>query len=339
MQKKLIVLAVAGLVSSGAFAADNVTLYGSFDAGLRNLSNSNGAGQSLTTMASNGTFNSNRLGFTGKEDLGNGLNAHFDLETGFNSGTGATDTNNVGNFWNRTASLGLGGSWGSLDLGNQYTAIFHTVAAYDPFHYKYVGIIPMAGLDGARRNNDIQYTGNFGAVTARVEHAVGQVPGSTAAGATTEGGLSYAAGGLSLGTAYGTQKDPTGQLTTKNWTVGGAYKTGPFEVAAGYDKKTADKLVGNAGDTKNWWLGGSYSMTQAAALVVGYYDTKTTNVLAIDGQQKLSIVGATYALSKRTTFYADIDHKNLDGSLVVGYGGAQTQGNQTGVSVGINHAF
>ena len=333
MQKKLIVLAVAGLVSSGAFAADNVTLYGSFDAGLRNLSNSTATGQSVTTMASNGTFNSNRLGFTGKEDLGNGQNAHFTLETGFNSGTGATDN---GNFWNRTASLGLGGSWGSLDLGNQYTAIFHTIAAYDPFHYKYVGIDPLAGQGdgvGPRLNNDIQYTGSFGAVTARVEHAVGQVPGSTAAGATTEAGLSYAADGLSLGAGFGTKKDTMAVNTTKTWTVGGAYKTGPFELTLGYDNQKADLT---SAEKKNWWLGGSYAMTPAAALTVAYFNIKTTSNVAPDGQNKLFMFGGTYSMSKMTQLYADIDHRNLGGSAMALYAGQSTQ---TGVSVGINHAF
>lgn len=343
MQKKLIALAVAGLISNGAFAADNsVTVYGSFDAGLRNLSDANAAGQSLTSMDSSGTFHSNRLGFKGVEGLGNGQNAHFDLESGFTSGSGTL----AGNLWGRTASVGLGGSWGSLDLGRQYTTMFQVASAYDPFNYKYTGIIPVSALDGSRRDNDVQYTGTFGAVTARLEHALGQVPGSTAAGSTTEGGLSFDNGPLSLGTAYATGKDASNRLTTNYWTVGGAYKTGPLRVALGYGNKKADQLGGTSGETKNWWLGGSYAMTPAAALTVAYYDTKTSNVvvattnpLGIEGQTKLFVLGGTYSMSKRTTLYAGVDHHNLEGSSVLGYGTAQTQGSQTGVSVGIDHSF
>jgi len=311
MQKKLIALAVAGLISSGAFAADNsVTVYGSFDAGLRNLSDANAAGQSLTSMDSSGTFHSNRLGFKGVEGLGNGQNAHFDLESGFTSGSGTL----AGNLWGRTASVGLGGSWGSLDLGRQYTTMFQVASAYDPFNYKYTGIIPVSALDGSRRDNDVQYTGTFGA--------------------------------LSLGTAYATGKDASNTLTTNYWTVGGAYKTGPLRVALGYGNKKADQLGGTSGETKNWWLGGSYAMTPAAALTVAYYDTKTSNVvvattnpLGIEGQTKLFVLGGTYSMSKRTTLYAGVDHHNLEGSSVLGYGTAQTQGSQTGVSVGIDHSF
>jgi len=37
MQKKLIALAVASLVSAPVFAQSQVTLYGTFDAGVRNV--------------------------------------------------------------------------------------------------------------------------------------------------------------------------------------------------------------------------------------------------------------------------------------------------------------
>ena len=153
MQKKLIALAVAGLVSGGAFAQSTVTLYGSFDAGVRNVGNVNAAGDDVWTMGSSGTYNSNRWGLRGSEDIGGGLKARFNLEGGFNSGTGAA----TGVLFDRTAWVGLEGSMGSLDFGRQYTVIFKTIGAYDPFNYKYTGIVPTAGMDGARRNNEIQW--------------------------------------------------------------------------------------------------------------------------------------------------------------------------------------
>ncbi|OIQ96524.1 outer membrane porin protein 32 precursor [mine drainage metagenome] len=349
MQKKLIALAVAGLMSGGAFAASSVTVYGNIDMGLRNVTNVDAKGDSVLGMGAtgsgaNGTDNgkgdyaANRLGFTGKEDLGNGLDAHFNLEMGYLSGNGGLD-NATNQIFQRQANVGLGGAWGSLDLGRNYTAIFKTVAAYDPFHYTFTGAVPLVGLDGLRRDNDIQYTGSFNGLTVRVEHALGQVPGMSGASATTEGGLSYGNGPINVGGAYRTQKDATNQLTSKQWTVGGAFKTGPFEVAAGYDKNTADQVAKSSGDTKNWWLGGSYAMTPAAALLAGYFDTKTTNLAAIDGQSKKFVVGAKYNMSKSTILYADIDHTNLDGSSVIGYGGAQTQDSQNGIMFGIDHWF
>ena len=132
MKKSLLVLAVLSAFAGVASAQSAVTIYGTFDGGLRNLTNTNATGQSTFKMGSNGTYNSNRIGFKGVEDLGGGLNAHFALETGFNSGTGALDNAN-NQLFNRTATVGVGSAMGSVDLGRQYTVAFRTIAAYDPF--------------------------------------------------------------------------------------------------------------------------------------------------------------------------------------------------------------
>jgi predicted porin len=365
MKKSLLALAVLGAFAGAAQAQTGVTVYGSFDGGVRHQSNVSG-GDSKTTMSSNGTYNSNRIGFKGTEDLGGGLNAHFALETGFNTGTGALDNAN-NQLFNRTALVGLGGAWGSLDLGRQYSINFQTIGMYDPFNYKYTGIIPLAGQGGTpavsgaiatplggsalgatggltRLNNDIKYTGTFGPITARVEYALGEVAGSSSNGGTTAVGVGYSGGPFSAGAAYTARKVQLGGAgayqDAKNWTLGGAYSTGPFRLAVGYAENKQDTGVAAASDfkVKDWWLGGSYSMTPAATLTAGYYETKGQSG-GVDGKRKLFIVGATYALSKRTNFYADIDSRRYDG-----LGGAvlSTNGNndtQTGISVGINHLF
>lgn len=343
MQKKLIALAVAGaaagFMSAPVSAQSQVTLYGTFDAGVRHVDHVNAAGQSQTTMDSSGTYNSNRWGMKGSEDLGNGMKANFNLEGGFTSGSGNID-NATTNIFRRKAIVGLSGGWGALDLGRNYTAVFYTTGAYDPFHYKYTGIIPIATLDGARRNNDIQYTGSFNGLTVRVEHALGEVIGSDAASASNEAGLSYANGPWNVGGAFGSQKDAANVLTTKQWTIGGGYKVNPFEIMAGYHIKKADQAGGGTFDTKNVWLGGRYAMSAANALSLAYYDTNFDSPVAnADGKSKLWIAGFVHNLSKRTELYADIDHRALSGTKVLGAGGAQTQDKQLGISVGINHAF
>jgi predicted porin len=364
MQKKLIALAVAGaavgFASAPVFAQSQVSVYGTFDAGVRSVDNANGNGDRQTTMDSAGTYNSNRWGFKGSEDLGNGMKANFNLEGGFLSGSGTGSIS--GGLFGRKAIVGLSGGWGALDLGRNYTTIFYTTGAYDPFSYKYTGIIPIAGLDGARRNNTITYTGAFNGLTVRAMYALGETVGSGSEGSTAEVGASYANGPFSVGTAYGTQKGvavagtPAGftssvatgalvitptaataavpALDTTNWTIGGAYKTGPFRVALGYDVKEADIAGGGSNDTKVSWVGGSYDMTGPMAFTLGYYQTKLDNATAADGDKKLWIAGLTYDLSKRTTIYADIDNTKLDGSFDTG-----TKDSVTGISVGINHAF
>jgi predicted porin len=298
-------------------------------------------------MSSNGTFQSNRIGFKGVEDLGGGLNAHFNLETGFNSGNGTFDnTSNM--LFNRAANVGIGGAWGSVDLGRQYTVAYKTTAVYDPFNYKYTTLIPLSGLalSGSRLNNDIQGTAVFGPVTGRLEYALGEAAGSTSAGSTKAIGATFASGPFSAGAAYSKRSATVAPAAFvpdgKNWTVGGAFATGPFRVAAGY---MDEKLEPVAGTTKNksYWVGGSYNFTEAMALTAGYYKFKTTPTVVAEGKRDLFIIGGTYAISKRTNFYADVDRNKFTGSAVA----TTTSGTfansgvdkAVGFSVGINHVF
>jgi predicted porin len=334
-------------------------------------------------MGSNGTYNSNRLGFKGVEDLGGGLNAHFTLEQGFNSGTGQLDTATTTNkLFNRSAFVGLGGQWGSLDLGRQYTVAFKTVGAYDPFNYKFTGIVPTSQASiaaGTRFDNDIQYTGTFGPITARAEWALGEQPGAARTGSAQGLGATYANGPISVGAAYTkrnldvrtaaqtTASAPTNFQDNRDWTVGGAFTFGAARLAAGYARETQDQAgnLGGSATQKNAWFGGSYDITPALGLTAAYYDTKVdgSNPLAgvnssSSGKRQLFIVGATYALSKRTNFYADVDYARFKDGLIgagaangtvaagggggaaqLGLGSQNGQSRQVGASVGINHLF
>ncbi|NJA88497.1 porin [Rhodocyclus tenuis] len=82
MQKKLIALAVAGLVSGGAFAQSNVTVYGTLDATFESAS-ATGAANTAGNLGPRSRISSNSslLGFKGEEALGNGLSAVFQIET------------------------------------------------------------------------------------------------------------------------------------------------------------------------------------------------------------------------------------------------------------------
>jgi predicted porin len=337
MKKSLLALAVLGAFAGAAQAQSSVQIYGSFDGGVRQTTNVNAAGDNQLTMGSNGTYNSNRIGFKGVEDLGGGLNAHFALETGFNTGTGRL--NNAENrLFERTASVGLGGAWGNLDFGRQYTVAFRTVAVYDPFNYKYTGIASaVPATAGTRNDNNIQYYGTFGPVTARAEYALGETIGGTSTGAKQAVGATFVTGPLSLGAAYTQRNDLGGAgLDNKHWTAGGAYSFGPARVAVGYQTDDQDVAVGADTQTERAWVGGSFAVTPAVELTAAYYKTKVDGATAaLDGDKDLYMIGATYAFSKRTNFYAEADFSKLDGSQRIG----GVQDKQRGVSVGINHLF
>jgi predicted porin len=350
MKKSLLAIAVLGAFCGAASAQTNVTVYGSIDAGLRNETNTNAKGDSVLSMASNGTYRSNRLGFKGVEDLGGGLKAHFNLETGFKTGTGELN-NTTGVLFQRQANVGISGAYGDLTLGRQYTVAFKTIGAFDPFQFKYPGVTyAISSTAGTRNSNDIQYTGKFGAVTARAEYALGEVAGSTSNGAKQAIGASYEQGPVQLGASYTTSKQNVGTSTTPNYqdydhyAIGGAYTFGAATAYVGYvDEKQATATVDN---TSKWtWAGVSYKLSPKVELTGAWYRTKAFNtkasktVAAGDAKKDLYMIGATYALSKRTTLYSDIDVTHLDGGYASGGTTALNQTRQTGISIGVMHMF
>ena len=77
----LAALALVG--TSAAFAQSSVTLYGRVNTTVER--------QKDGDVSKTGLFNNNsRFGFKGQEDLGGGLKAGFQLESGFDSSSGAS---------------------------------------------------------------------------------------------------------------------------------------------------------------------------------------------------------------------------------------------------------
>lgn len=350
MKQTLFALALLGSASGLAHAQSNVTLYGTFDGGLRNLTNTTAAGDSKLTVGSNGLYLANRLGFSGTEDLGGGLRARFVLESGFNTGTGALDNAN-GVLFNRSAWVGLAGAWGTLNIGRQYTLAFNVAKDYEPFGYRYISLIPVgggagttlpaaaiaaglgaSGTSGPRLNNDLQYSVNFGPVTALAEYAAGEQAGSVSNGAAQAVGLKYLSGPVVLGGAYTRKKTVAGQENV-SWTVGGGYQLGALRAKVGYSAERQDNVAAGAYRNQIAWGGLLYQATPLVELAGAWYHTRYSNKLT--GERDLFIANATYALSTRTRLYASIDRNLYRGALIP----ATRQGNQTGVSSGISHAF
>ena len=335
MKKTLLACLVLGAFSGAASAQSSIRIYGTVDGGLRNLSNVNAAGDSKLSVNSNGTYQSNRLGFEGKEDLGNGMNAHFNLESRFQLGTGQQ----VGVLFNGASYVGLGGAWGSVDVGRQFTIAFKTIVAYDPFRFKYTGIAPtISATMGVDDDNAVQYTGTFGNVTTRVLWAAGeQAAPTTSNGAKQGAALSYLFGPANVGAAY-TQKKTTAGLETRHYTFGGGYQFGALRVVAGYANQKDQAVVGADTVNKYTWVGLQYKATPEIEVITAYYDVKKTQAPATgilaDGKKNLAMLGATYHFSKRTNLYAEIDRSKLRGNAIL-----LTQTQQTGVSAGINHVF
>lgn len=376
MKKNLITLAIFGTLSGTTLAQSSITMYGSFDAGLRSLTNAGPANAATSgtklTMGSGGTYNSNRLGFKGVEDLGGGLTARFTLESGFNSGTGAMN-NTLGQLFDRVAAVGVTSDWGALDFGRQYSVSYKVVAAHDPLNFKFTPLAPVtawpAGSQGTsvnplgygsiRLNNDIQYSKVLGPVTAYAEYAAGEAVGNSANGRTLAAGAIYRSGPLSLGGAYTLRKTdgvfhPAGtpfantiNLATTSatpfdksnvqWTIAGAYRIGGTRLAGGYLNEKQDLRTGGEFQTRNYWAGISYYVTPLTEITGAYFQTEA-EAPGFEGTRRFFILSGTYALSKRTVLYADIDCNQYQKGAI-GFFAPRGVEHQRGISLGINHFF
>jgi predicted porin len=341
-------LAMLGLCAGAARAQSSVTLYGSLDGGLRNVVNGTKAGGAALTMASNGVYNSSRWGFIGQEDLGGGLYARFNLEGGFILSTGAFDnTNNVE--FQRTSTVGLGGPWGIVDVGRQFTLQHFLVKDFEPLDFHYLSISESTAIsDGntGRDDNDIYYKGTFGPIVLRGEYAVGGQPGSLNEGSTEGVGLSYHTEALKLGVGYTHKSNPLTATSSQffgddQYTAGGAFTVGSLTAMAGYSLNLQDTPVSAKTKTRNryLWGGFKYQFTPAFEFTAAYYNDRNVTA-AVEGTKSVSVASVTYSLSKRTLFYADVDYTHYTGGAIKNTVlNASGHPSTTGVSVGINHFF
>lgn len=172
MNKKLMAVAVAGALAAPAVAlaqASNVQIYGRANVGFSNVE-ADGATDNTKNMKSrNQVFDQgSRLGFRGTENLGGGLKAVFQLESGINvdtgSQTGADGTANAstGFLASRDSFAGIEGNWGRVTFGRQSVwwtnANDLTQAAYINVGVQFAtGGFGRVGSPSARTNNVVAY--------------------------------------------------------------------------------------------------------------------------------------------------------------------------------------
>ncbi len=102
MKKTQLALAAVALVASSAAMANGVTIYGIADVGIASTSGKTG-------FYGDGNNGTTLIGIRGSEDLGGGLKAGFNLESGLNYNAGSTGANGGGNtnLFNRAANVSL----------------------------------------------------------------------------------------------------------------------------------------------------------------------------------------------------------------------------------------
>lgn len=343
MQKKLIALAVAGMVAAPvAMAQSNVTVYGIADA----FFSYGKMGDNKRTGIDSGGLAGSRIGFRGTEDLGNGLSAVFTLEYGLNIdqnqgiGTGGLNA--------RQQFVGLQGGFGFVGLGRQYApgffALRYDAGAGAPW-------TPQALLSGAsgstitpaspaRWNNSVNYKSpNFGGLTVNAIYSLGEVNQSSNRRDQDRFGLGadYAAGPLAVGVIYHHQKnDPiVGSANNKKeWLLGGSYDFGMVKLLGSYQR---DKV---SDTNKIWQLGVSAPVGEMGSAYLAY--GKLDHGVSSDLDARALSLGYTHAMSKRTKLYAAYTHVNNKSASGIAFnvsGAGEAGSNANTVVLGVNHAF
>ena len=348
--RSLAAMTLLGLSGGVAHAQSSVTLYGSLDGGLRNLVNGTKAGGAALSMASNGVYKSNRWGFLGVEDLGGGYFVRFDLEAGYILATGA-NSSTTNQLFQRNSTVGFGGPFGQVDIGHQFTLQHRLIRDFEPFNLRYLGITEAAAISGGtsgRDDNAIHYHGDFGPWTARAVYAPGGIAGSLASGTMLAGGLNYHTKMFKFGAGYTHRSNPlsttaatTPYFANNQYTAGGAVSLGPVEAMGGYSlaMQSVPSTVHGATRNQYVWGGLRYEATPFLNVTAAYYDNKNSTA-GVDGRKDVAILGVTYALSKRTLLYADIDYTHFTGVYVTNATlNPSGHEKQTGFSIGMNHDF
>ena len=109
MKKSLFAIAAATAFAGAAQAQSSVSVYGIYDGGFSHSKTDETSSSNVKLGAQGGGFfggesASSRIGFRGTEDLGKGLTANFNLELGFNAGTGEVTTATSSNTANTTGA-------------------------------------------------------------------------------------------------------------------------------------------------------------------------------------------------------------------------------------------
>lgn len=182
MQKKLIAVAVLGACVAGSAFAANVDVYGRIDTGLSYVHyDETGLSDAKDTLSlDSGMSSGNRWGLKGSEDLGNGYQVGFVLESGFDADTGALG---AGGIFGREATLRVSGPFGSIyagrmgRIGSDAGSVGFYAGSVSPFGSgwgKMAGHFAVTANYDSRYNNALAYVSpKVGPVTVYAQYTMG----------------------------------------------------------------------------------------------------------------------------------------------------------------------
>jgi predicted porin len=358
---KKVLVAMAVLAATSAFAQSSVTLYGRLDLGMSSVKTTSnavtvGPATSATTKKTSLAGNqhgrtTSRLGVRGTEDLGGGLVAGFNIETKVNPDN-SLDADGFSTFGKtRLGNLFLNGGFGTVVIGTYLNGL-DDVRGYSAATYSVPGGDFMANnaqaLSGRSENSLGYRSPSFGGF-----HVRANIVNEKTASATTANKLSgvgfaagYDNGPLSALFAIGNAKLSTSPVATTS-----DFKISDFGLAVSYNLGIAVPYV-QFEQSKNTNLGNTpNTFTKKRAFEVGAkfplgaftpYVTLSTGKASTDagssGKSRGFQIGTTYDISKRTYVYAALGSDKVN-STNAPVGSTNSASKRTGYALGLVHSF
>jgi predicted porin len=352
--KKLYLTSGMALLFSCGFAhaQSSVTIYGILDTGLlitsKPASTSGQTSGHLFAMNDSGYLPS-QFGFMGEEDLGGGLKAKFNLNSGIDLANGGFNNSN-GNLFGRQAWVALDGNFGAIKVGEQFSPLFDALADSDPrgvadFGSGLINYADNAAATGGFNSNAVSYTSpKLAGFTGKAMVAFGGVAGNFQAGRQYAASLKWESADVMVdaaiydGNAGGADTTPVpSTLGFLGRMLGASYKFGDFTAKADFFSYKV------AGSFNNNVFGGGFDWVALPELDIngGVYVTSDRDDTS--NHSLMASLGTQYFLSRRTTLYAQVGMVNNHGAMNTGLDTSDllfgNPGTTYGMNIGITQSF
>ncbi|MDO5103604.1 MAG: porin [Lautropia sp.] len=308
MKKSLVALAVAAALPAFAQAQTSVQLTGSVDVAVESLNKDANGGAKGDLKVSDGIYGGSRFAIVGSEDLGGGLKALFNLEHRLSADTGTLTEAPF--FWRGQSWVGLGGGFGTVRFGRQYTPVHVVVEAGDmtgQSWYYSSGDLPYA----TRVNNAISYVSpSLGGFTLAAAYAAGEAAADAGADFNK---LNDVLGVAGIG-AFGPVKVAVGYQTIDGAEINNIKNTnqlgaslgaefGRFGLGVSYVQNSTKPVAGSTLKDKGMTVSTKFQVTDAGTVYLSFL---RNDPRGDDNTQ--DGIGLTYnhGLSKRTYLYGAV---------------------------------
>jgi predicted porin len=358
------VLGGLALTATAAHAQSTVTVYGRLNVSLEHADASRSPRDRSVNRESN---NRSVIGFRGVEDLGDGVQALFQIE-----GSLAVDTGAGPSLANRDTRVGLQTPYGLLFAGHWGTPYLLSTSTLDPWYPTTAGYMALMANGSAPTTNHLGNTASFDrrqqnivqywtpawrglpGLTGRIAYAFndGEVGPNGARPQLLSAAITWDDGSWNLALAHEQHRDYQGpHLTDSATKLGAAYRFGPGRLATAVERLRYETPLGaltrdSVFVAATWQIGATSlraSFTHAcegkgpAATRVGFISAGD------DTGSRQWTLGADYTMSKRTGFYAYVSR--IDNQARAAYDfainplGVGVGEKPTVFAVGMRHAF